>query len=192
MNENIAFPIGGGVAGASIYSAGGGIGMIGGFGGIGLGLTGMTAIGTVVGSAIFVIAEGIDNQDSNAFAALGFGALGGLGTSATIGGIGVSFGGIVFGLGMGSMAAIGGVFGLGMYGLARMFISSSYSEPIAQTFNRMEEKIAYEEAYYQAMIELSPTLAELSWKSKFAELELEEELSELKKQIISKEKLKLK
>ena len=190
MPENIVFPVVGGMAGASVYSTMGGIGIVGGFGGLGIGMAGMTAAGTVVGSAVYGAVKGIEHRDPIAFAAIGFGAMAGANISATIGGIGVSFGGSAFGIGMGSMAAMGGIFGLGIYGLAKMFNSSNTSEPIAATFNRMEERIAYEEAYYQAMMELSPTLtlAELAWKQKFAELELEEELEILKSQIRARKK----
>jgi len=51
MENNIAFPITGSMAGAGIYSTIGGVGLVGGFGGIGIGLFGMTTTGTVVGSA---------------------------------------------------------------------------------------------------------------------------------------------
>ncbi|MBE9166373.1 hypothetical protein IQ238_02095 [Pleurocapsales cyanobacterium LEGE 06147] len=139
-----------------------------------------------VGSAVYGAFKGIEHGDATAFAAIGLGALEGAGVSATIGGIGLSFGGSAFGIGMGSMTAMGGIFGLGIYGLAKMFSSSSTSEPIAETFNRMEEIISDEEAYYQAMIDLNPIFAELSWEQKFAELELEEELEILKKQIKAK------
>lgn len=191
MKENIVFPVSGGIAGASVYSTFGGIGIVGGFGGLGIGMAGMTAAGGVIGSAVYSAVQGIENRDATAFAAMGLGTIGGIGVSTTIGGIGASFGGSAFGIGMGSMAAMGGIFGLGIYGLAKMFSYSTNSEPIAQTFNRMEERIAYEEAYYQAMIELSPTLAELSWKQKFSELEIDEELEILKSQIKAKNKLNI-
>lgn len=182
-NKNLVFPVGGGIAGASVYSTLGGIGIVGGFGGIGIGMAGMTAAGTVVGSAIYGAVQGIEQGDATAFAAIGLGAVGGTGFSATIGGIGLSFGGSAFGIGMGSMAAMGGIFGLGIYGLAKMFSSSSTPKPIGATFNRIEERISDEEAYYQAMIDLNPTLAKLSLEQKFAELEIEEELEILKKQL---------
>ena len=192
MKENIGIPLVGGIAGASVYSTIGGMGIVGGFGGLGIGIAGMTAAGTVVGFAVYGAVKGIEDGDALGFAAIGLGAMAGANISATIGVIGVSFGGSAFGIGMGSMAAMGGIFGLGIYGLAKMFSSSHTSEPIAATFNRMEARIAYEEAYYQAMMELSPTLAELAWKQKFSELELEEELEILKSQIRAKERLNLK
>lgn len=192
MNKNLVFPIGGGIVGTSVYSTVGGIGIVGGFGGIGIGMAGMTVAGTVLGSAVYGAVQGMEQGDATAFAAIGLGAVGGASFSTTIGGIGVSFGGSALGIGVGSMAAIGGIFGLGIYGLAKMFSSSSTSEPITETFNRLEDRISYEEAYYQAMIDLSPTLAELSLKQKFAELEFEEELEILKGQIKAKKQLDLK
>lgn len=176
MKENVFFPFSGGIAGSSVYSTIGGIGIVGGFGGIGIGMVEMTAAGTVIGSAVYGAFQGIEDGDATAFAAIGLGAIGGAGISATIGGIGVSFGESSFGIGMVSMASMGSILGLGVYGLAKMFSSANNPEPIAETFNRMEERISYEEAYCEAMMELDPILAELSWKQKFAELEFEEEL----------------
>jgi hypothetical protein len=189
MKENIVFPLSGGMAGTSVYSTIGGIGIVGGFGGIGIGMAGMTAAGTVLGSAVYGAFQGIENGDP--FTAMGLGAVGGVGVSATIGGIGVSFGGSVFGVGMGSMAAMGGILGLGVYGLAKMFSYSTNPEPIAETFNRMEDRIAYEEAYYQAMIELwlEKILKDFDQESEFTKLELEEELEILKSQIKANKKL---
>ncbi|MGL5943197.1 MAG: hypothetical protein ACRC2S_23105 [Waterburya sp.] len=92
MKENIIFPLSGGIAGSSVYSTIGGIGIVGGFGGVGIGMTGMTAAGTVLGAAVYGAFQGIEDGDATAFAAIGLGAIGGAGVSATIGGIGVSFG----------------------------------------------------------------------------------------------------
>jgi hypothetical protein len=85
MKESLAFPIGGGVAGVYTYSAFGGMGIVGGFGGIGIGMIGMTTAGTIIGSAIYGAVEGIENRDSSAFAAMGLGAVGGAGVSVAIG-----------------------------------------------------------------------------------------------------------
>ena len=81
MREEIFIPLGGGIAGASIYSNIGGIGIIGGFGGLGVGLTGMTAAGTVIGSAFYGAVKGIEEGDATAFAATGMGVIGGIGAS---------------------------------------------------------------------------------------------------------------
>ena len=193
MENNITFPLTGGAVGAGIYSTIGGVGIVGGFGGIGIGLVGMTATGAVVGSAIYGAAQGIGDGDSSAFAAMGLGAIGGAGIASTIGGVGISFGGSAFGIGVGSMTAMGGVFGLGIYGLAKMFANSSNTkEPIGTTFNRMEEKISYMEAYCQAMMELNPLFSDLLWEQQFAELEIDEELKTLKAQIKAKNQFNLK
>lgn len=183
MENNIAFPIAGSMAGAGIYSTIGGVGIVGGFGGIGIGLVGMTTTGTVIGSAVYGAVEGIGNGDNTAFVAMGLGAVGGAGVASTIGGVGVGFGGSAFGIGIGSMTAAGGIFGLGIYGLAKMFANSGTAEPIIETFNRMEDKISYMEAYNQAMMELNPLFADLIWEQQFSELEIEDELEMLKAQI---------
>ena len=101
------------------------------------------------------------------------------------------------------MAAMGGIFGLGIYGLAKMFSSSGTAESFTETYNRMEDKISnmeekifYEAAYFQAMLELlsaetDSILEELALKQKFNELEVEEELETLKSQMRAKKILKL-
>ena len=185
MENNIAFPLTGGVAGAGIYSTIGGVGVVGGFGGIGIGLVGMTTAGTVVGCAAYGAVEGIGNGDSAAFISTGLGAVGGATVASTIGGMGISFGGSAFGIGIGSMTAMGGVFGLGIYGLAKMYANSETKESYAETFNRMEDKISYMDAYYQAMMELDPLFANLACEQQFSKLEIEDELEMLKAQIKS-------
>ncbi|MGB5635832.1 MAG: DnaJ domain-containing protein [Waterburya sp.] len=185
MENNIAFPITGSVAGAGIYSTIGGVGLVGGFGGIGIGSVGMTAAGTVVGFAVYGAVEGIGNGDSAALIAMGLGAVRGATFASTIGGVGVSFGGSAFSIGLGSMTVAGGVFGLGIYGLAKMYANSETKEPIAETFNHMEDKISYLDDYYQAMVELNPLFAEFACKQQFADLEIEDEMEMLKAQMQS-------
>lgn len=189
MQEEIFFPLGGGIAGASIYSNLGGIGIIGGFGGLGIGITGMTAAGAVIGFAFYGAAKGIEDGDASVFVASGLGAVGGIGASTIFGGVGVSFAGGAFGIGTFSMAAMGGIFGLGIYGLGKMFSSSNTCEPAAETFNRMEERISYEEAYNEALMELNPIFQEQIWNQKFNPLEIEDELEILKGQIRAKKKI---
>ena len=182
MENNIALPITGGVAGAGIHSTIGGVGLVGGFGGLGIGLVGMTTAGTVVGFAGYGAIEGISNGDSAAFISMGLGAVYGATVASTIGGVGVSFGGSAFGIGLGSMTAAGGILGLGLYGLAKMYAKSETKEPVAETFNRMEDKISYLDDYYQALLELNPLFAEFACEQQFAELEIENELEMLKAQ----------
>ncbi len=180
MKNDIAFPVAGGLAGAGVYSTIGGVGIVGGFGGLGIGLAGMAGVGTVIGSSVYGAFKGIEEQDHNALVALGLGGFAGARVYSTIGGVGLSFGGSAFGIGMGSMAVTGGILGLGIYGLAKMFSSSESKEPAVTTFNRMEEKIAYSEAYYQALMELDTTFEDLIREQQFRDLEIEDELNELK------------
>ena len=183
MENNIVFPLMGSMTGAGVYSSIGGIGVVGGFGGLGIGLAGMTTGGTILGFAAYGAVEGIANGDAAAFTSIGLGAIGGAGIASTIGGIGVSFGGSAFGIGIGSMTAAGGIFGLGIYGLAKMFANSGTKESTAETFHRMEDKISYMEAYSQALMELNPLFADLIWEQKFSSLQIEDELEILKAQI---------
>jgi hypothetical protein len=98
----------------------GGIGLVGKFGGIGLGLGTMTATGIMIGAATYGALTAIIEEDVTALAAMGLGTLGGVGLSATVGGMGLSVGGTAFGIGMTSMAAAGGIIGLGIYGLTKI------------------------------------------------------------------------
>ena len=173
----------GSMTGAGIYSTVGGIGVVGGFGGLGIGLAGMTTGGTVLGFAAYGAVEGIANGDAAAFTSIGLGAIGGAGIASTIGGVGVSLGGGAFGIGIGSMTVAGGIFGLGIYGLAKMFANSGTKESTAETFHRMEDKISYMEAYNQALMKLNPLFADLIWEQKFSRFQIEDELEMLKTQI---------
>lgn len=121
---------------------------------------------------------------------MGVGSLGGVGISATVGGMGLSFGGSAIGIGTGSMATAGGILGLGIYGLAKMFSSTEIKEAIEATFNHIEEQISDEENYFQALMELDPLLADIPWKQKFDRLEIDEELEVLKAQIKSQQNSK--
>jgi WD40 repeat protein len=183
MNENIIFPVAGGIFGTGVYSTMGGMGIVGGFGGIGIGITGMTAAGTIIGAAIYGGFKSIEKEDPTASICIGLGALSGVGIASTIGGIGVSFAGGAFGIGMTSIATLGGIVGLGLYGLATVFNSAANREPIGVIFNRSETTIFEAEAYNQAMMELNPVLGEIAWRQKFNDLEIDAELAELKSKI---------
>ena len=173
----------GSMTGAGVYSSIGSIGVVGGFGGLGIGLAGMTTGGTILGFAAYGAVEGIANGDAAAFTSVGLGAISGAGIASTIGGVGVSLGGSAFGIGIGSMTAAGGIFGLGIYGLANMFANSGTKESTVETFHRMEDKISYMEAYNQALMELNPLFADLIWEQKFSSLHIEDELEMLKAQM---------
>jgi WD40 repeat protein len=129
MPKNIDFviPAIGGVTGANLCSYLGNIGLVGGFGGISIGLVGMTGIGIVTSSAIYTTLQGLGTNDRTVWLALGTGSLGGIVMYSTFGGVGVAVKGTTFGVGVGSMAIAGGIVGLGVYGLMKM-LSPSYSD----------------------------------------------------------------
>ncbi|HBE33454.1 MAG TPA: hypothetical protein DDW76_20835 [Cyanobacteria bacterium UBA11369] len=161
------------------------MGLVGGFGGVGIGMAPVAAAGGVVGAAAFGAFCAIGEGDAAAFGAIGLGAVGGIGVSSAIGGMGLSFGGAAVGIGIGTMAAAGGVFGLAAYGIAKLIDQAGSGETAAQAFSRMEEKVLQMEAYTSALMELMELEAELSgeaWMQKFAALEIEDELKALKAQ----------
>jgi WD40 repeat protein len=184
--EGAAFVAGGAATGAWVSTTVGGMGLAGGFGAVGIGMAPVAATGAVAGAAAYGAFRAIGENDAFAFGAIGIGAVGGIGISTTFGGMGLAAGGTAVGIGIGTMAAAGGVFGLGVYGLAKMLQETGTKEPPAQAFARMEEKILFQEAYIQALMELDPKLAEEAWKQKFAVLEIDEELKALKAQIPTK------
>lgn len=182
-------PIGGAVAGATTSASIGGVGLVGSFGGIGLGIGAMTGVGALVGAAAYGAFEAVETGDTTAYTALGLGAIGGVGVYSAIGGMGLGVSGTAFSIGLGTMAFSGGIVGLGIYGLAKMLNDTSSKESFAETYTRMDEKVSYQEAYNQAMMELDPKLAELAWEQKWREIEIEEELKQLKAKIKKEKKI---
>lgn len=173
----------GGLVGLTAFNTIGSVGLVGGFGGIGLGLGTITTAGIITGSALSTGFDTLQTGDVVGYSALGLGTLGGIAVYNTIGGVGVGIGGTAFGVGMAGMAFSGGVIGLGIYGLAKMFLESETSETFAQTYTRIEEKVSDLEAYNDAMAELDPVLATLALESKWRDIEIEEELQQLKYQV---------
>jgi WD40 repeat protein len=188
--ESVLFIAGGATAGAGVSATVGGMGLAGGFGAVGIGMAPVTVAGAVVGAAAYGAFRAIAQGDSAAFGAIGIGALGGAGVSATVGGMGLAGGFGAVGIGMGSMAAAGGVVGLGLYGIAKLIDQAGHGETAAQAFDRMEDKILWQDAYTEALMELDPVLAEVAWKQKFAALEVEEELKALKAKLPTKSNFK--
>lgn len=189
--EGAAFIYTGTAAGAGVSATVGGMGLVGSFGGIGIGMAPVAAAGGVVGAAAYGAFQAIGEGDATAFGALGIGAVGGVGFYSAVGGMGLSFGGTAFGIGMGTMAAAGGVIGLAAYGIAKLIDKSGSGESAAQAFARMEEKVLYMEAYNEALYELEllsleSSLADFIWKQKLANIEVEEEFQALKAKLHSK------
>jgi WD40 repeat protein len=190
--ESVVFIAGGATAGAGVSATVGGMGLAGGFGAIGIGMAPVTAVGAVAGAAAYGAFRAIADGDSAAFGAVGIGALGSAGVSATVGGMGLAGGFGAVGIGMGTMAAAGGVVGLGVYGLYKAFQQEPGQRMAGaiDAFGRMESKLLETEAYTQALLELELEALERNLlgdavEQKFTALEMEQELQVLKAQILS-------
>lgn len=106
--------------GAWLSSTIGGMGLVGGFGGISIGMAPVAAAGAIAGAAAYGSKKAIENKDMNAVGAATVGAMGGAWVSSTVGGMGLAFAGTAVGVGMAPVAATGAVVGLGAYGLNRL------------------------------------------------------------------------
>jgi hypothetical protein len=174
------FVAGGAIAGASTSHTIGNLGLLGAFGGVSVGAAPVVAAGAIAGSAAYGAVRAIQEGDPAAIGAVGIGMIGGGAASTALGGMGLagSFGAV--GIGMGTMVTAGGIVGLGLYGLARM-LDSGAREPASQVFARMEDKIAWQEAYTQALIEL--TFAEDELLHRLKQLDVEDELQRLRGEV---------
>ncbi|XWK88129.1 MAG: DnaJ domain-containing protein [Phormidium sp.] len=191
LSKGTAFIYTGTFTGAAVSTTFGNMGLVGGFGGFGIGVAPVAAAGGVFGAAAYGAFEAIGEGDATAYGALGIGVISGVGFYSAIRGMGLSVGGTAFGIGMGTMAAAGGVIGLAFYGIAKLIDKSGSGESAAQAFARMEDKVLYMEAYTQALYELElmsleSGLADFIWKQKLAHLEVEEEFQALKAKLHSK------
>ena len=191
--ESVVFIAGGAAAGAGVSATIGGMGLAGGFGAVGIGMAPVTVAGVVAGAAAYGAFKAIADGDSAAFGAIGIGAAAGAGVSATVGGMGLagSFGAV--GIGMGTMAAAGGVVGLGVYGLYKAFKQEPGQRMAGaiEAFGRMESKVLEREAYTQALLGLELEALEQmllgdAIEQKFAALEVEEELAALNTKVKTK------
>lgn len=192
LSESLPYIYTGVATGATFSTTVGNIGLIGGFGGISIGATSIIGTGAVVGAATYGAFKAVTELDPTAFGFIGMGSYGGVTLSSAIGGMGLSVGGTAFGIGMGTMATFGGIVGIGIYGFFQAFNSSPQNRIIDSfaTFEQMERKIldnvSWLEFYNQAMIELDHVLAEIETEAKFADLEIETELAQLKQNIDGK------
>ncbi|MFN7516207.1 MAG: hypothetical protein ACK5QF_06305, partial [Dolichospermum sp.] len=175
------------LTGATISSTVGGMGIVGGFGGLGIGGVSVTAAGAVIGAAAYGAFEGMRTGDTVAFGAMGIGAMSGFGISPIIGNMGFVAPkvGLAFGIGTVPMAGIGAVLGLAAYGVAKLLNDSECQETPMQLFERMEEKILQNDDdhdyYLAALLELSGD----DLNGKFTDLEIDDELEKLKAKINS-------
>ncbi len=111
------------------------------------------------------------------------GGCGGAGVSLTVGGMGLAIKGTAISLGIAPITAAGSVVGLAIYGILKILDRAVSKETTEEIFNRMEDKILWQEAYNQALLELLLESDEDPLEKKFAELAIEEELSHLKQQL---------
>lgn len=170
MSETkILLPVGGALTGVSAYTTMGGIGLVGAFGGISLGLGAMTGIGAVTGTALYGGIYALQTGDRQSYVATGLGSLAGVGFYNTIGGVGLGIGGTAFGLGMGTMALSGGVLGLGIYGLTKMFNPSNVVNN-----------------YYENSFFINKITEEYLEKKVWGSLEVDNELNNLKEKLKDK------
>jgi WD40 repeat protein len=175
------------LTGATISSTVGGMGIVGRFGGLGIGEASVTAAGAVIGAAAYGAFEGMRTGDTVAFGAMGIGAMSGFGISNMISNMGFVAPkvGLAFGIGTVPMAGIGAVLGLAAYGVAKLLNDSECQETPMQLFERMEEKILqndyYNDHYLAALLELSGD----DLNGKFTDLEIDDELEKLKAKINS-------
>ncbi|BAY96530.1 hypothetical protein NIES37_04630 [Tolypothrix tenuis PCC 7101] len=183
-----AFIAGGSITGAGVSATVGGMGLAGGFGAVGLGTIPVVGIGAVGGAAAYGAFSAIAQGDAAAFGAMGIGAVGGAGFSSVVGGMGLVAPkiGLVVGIGTVPMVGVGAVVGLAAYGIAKLLDESESKETSAQVFERMEEKVLAMDDYAAAVMELEAFLSGEDLNPKFAALEIEDELEQLKAELKEK------
>jgi hypothetical protein len=186
LGQGTAFVAGGAATGAWTSVSIGGMGLSFSGTAVSIGLTPVTIAGAVTGAASYGVFKAIIEGDASAFSAATLGGIGGAGVSVTVGGMGLAFNGTAIGLGIAPITAAGAVVGLAVYGLLKIFDEPGMKESFAQVFDRMEDKISWQEAYSQALMEVDPTWAEFAWQQKFSALELEEDLQALKEELLLK------
>lgn len=169
-NKTSVLLVGSGVvAGGSIAGTYGGIGLVGSFGGMSLGAFPLATAGAIVGAAASGAIAAIQDRDAVAITAVGIGTLGGVATYSAVGGVGLGIGGTAFGIGMGTMATLGGIVGLGVYGVAKMLGGSNNTTQL-----------------YANLQAIAALTAEYELEQKFialeTDIEVEKELAKLKAQ----------
>ncbi len=186
ISTGVAFISAGAIAGASLSSTIGGMGLVGSFGGIGIGAAPVVCAGAVTGAATYGAVKAIEG-DKAAMSAIAIGSIGGATASSLIGSMGLVAPkiGLAIGISTLPMAAVGGIVGLAAYGVAKMLSETAISETPIQTFERMEEKILEMDFYSAAKQELQAFLSGEDLNPQFAALEIEDELQMLKKQLLN-------
>lgn len=166
LKTDQGFVVVGAATGQVIASQIGGVGVVGGFGGMALGTPVIVVGGAIAGAAIQGIVEGIETGDVKILGVTTLGSVLGAGFSAAVGKVGVGVAGSAFGVGMGTMAATGGLLALGVYQLIKMCGSHSSSNK-----------------YFENLLFLEQITEEYENEKKWHNLEIENELQELKKEL---------
>jgi WD40 repeat protein len=166
LKTDQGFVVVGAATGQVIASQIGGVGVVGGFGGMALGTPVIVVGGAIAGAAIQGIVEGIETGDVKILGVTTLGSVLGAGFSAAVGKVGVGVAGSAFGVGMGTMAATGGLLALGVYQLIKMCGNHSSSSK-----------------YFENLLFLEQITEEYKNEKKWHNLEIENELQELKNEL---------
>jgi WD40 repeat protein len=166
LKTDQGFVVVGAATGQVIASQIGSVGVVGGFGGMALGTPVIVVGGAIAGAAIQGIVEGIETGDVKILGVTTLGSVLGAGFSAAVGKVGVGVAGSAFGVGMGTMAATGGLFALGVYQLIKMCGNHSSSNK-----------------YFENLLFLEQITEEYKNEKKWHNLEIENELQELKNEL---------
>ncbi len=111
---------GGAAAGAGVVAAVGNLGLVGAFGGIGIGMAPVAIAGGFVGAAGYGAVKAIKDGDAVALGAVAGGGLVGAGAAAIVGNMGLAVAGGAFAVGAAPVIVVGGALGMAGYGLWRM------------------------------------------------------------------------
>ncbi|MEB3282695.1 MAG: hypothetical protein VKK42_27635 [Lyngbya sp.] len=190
-NLDIMYPATGTLAGVGLSATIGNMGLVGSFGGVAVGTFPVAVAGSVVGFAVYGATEALKNNDPDVIFPIATGATIGVGMFGIFGGMGLGIAGTAVSIGGATMGLAGGVVGLGIYGAFKMVEKVDKMMPAEtpmQAFSRMEERIndAYMDSFFytEALLEVAELInPDLAWERKFRELEIEEELKQLKAQV---------
>lgn len=179
------------IAGGTLASTVGSVGLVGAGGGMAVGALPLIVVGGIVGGAGYGVWQALqDDQPQVLFMSGGLGTMAGFGTSCMIGGCGVAIGGTAFAVGPVGMAIAGGILGLGAYGIYRATQEADLS-PVGklqvnfaiyeQMSQRLSDQILEQELLTVAMTELQESLwQEKALQEKFTDWEIESELANIK------------
>jgi len=156
-SEGVGFIGTGAATGIGVSATVGGMGLVGGFGGISIGMAPVAAAGAIAGAAAYGGKKAIEDKDASALGAAAVGAIGGAWVSSTVGGMGLALAGTAVGVGMAPVAAAGTVVGLGAYGLNRLLDkvkTTDNPEKVIESLKQIQLSIQQEIASLTASKEL--------------------------------------